>query len=114
MLRRPDVIRAYEIASTRRAALRHRTHQVRLDAISPEAMDVMEVTVETGSACENQTMRDIRWPEESLIASIRRGRKVFIPHGATRLMAGDVLVVVGHEEAIKTIFRLCTIQIETD
>jgi CIC family chloride channel protein len=110
MLHRSDVVRAYEIASTRRAALRHRTHQVRLDAISPEAVNVTEMVVEAGSACEGQTMRDIRWPEESLIASIRRGRKVFIPHGETLLQAGDVLVVVGNEEAIQSVSRLCSFQ----
>ena len=35
ILRRADVIRAYDIALTRRTAARHAAKQVRLDAFSP-------------------------------------------------------------------------------
>jgi hypothetical protein len=45
------MVRAYDTALTRRAALRHRAHQVRLGAISDERMDVTEMIVEAGALC---------------------------------------------------------------
>lgn len=66
-----------------------------------------EIIVKSGSVCAGRSMKGIEWPQESLIAPVRRGRKVFIPHGDTRLEARDVLVMVGNEAAIQSISRLC-------
>ncbi len=107
VLRRADVIRSYEIALARRAALRHRTQQVRLDAVSPESVDVIEVVVESGSRCEFRLMKDIPWPHDCIIATLRRGRLVLIPHGDTILKAGDVLAVVAEGAARQEVFQLC-------
>jgi chloride channel protein, CIC family len=107
VLRRSDVIRSYEIALARRASLRHRTQQVRLDAVSPETVDVIEVAVEPGSKCERMAMKDIPWPQQCIIATLRRGRQVLIPHGDTVLEAGDVLAVVAEGEVRQEVFRLC-------
>jgi chloride channel protein, CIC family len=107
ILRRSDVIRSYEIALARRASLRHRTQQVRLDAVSPETVEVIEVVVETGSLCASRPMKDIPWPQTCIIATLRRGRQVLIPHGDTVLEAGDVLAVVAEGEVRQEVFRLC-------
>lgn len=46
------------------------------------------------------------WPEDSVVASVRRGRQVLIPHGETALYAGDVVVVLASEQAGNEIRRL--------
>ncbi len=109
-LRRNDIIRAYEIANTRRAALRHRVQQIRLDAFSPDQVNITEVTVQPGSACANHLVYEIKFPKESMIATLRRGRRTIIPRGDTLLQPGDELVIVADGEAKQVIEALCSPQ----
>jgi Trk K+ transport system NAD-binding subunit len=48
-----------------------------------------------------------------VIASIRRGQHVIIPHGSTVLRAGDVLVVVNNGPITSEFAVLCEQQRET-
>jgi CIC family chloride channel protein len=105
VLRRTDLVRAYDIALTRRAAMRHRVHQVRLGAFSD--VSVEEVTVEAGAPGAGRRVSEIDWPRDCVIATLRRGRQVLIPHGNTVLKVGDVLVVVVEGEASKALQRVC-------
>jgi len=107
ILRRVDVIHAYSIALSRRTEKRLREHSYRLDAFTPVDVDVTEITVEAGSEVDGKSMSEIQFPSESVIASVQRGRKVLIPHGSTRLTAGDVLIAVVGEDAREQIARLC-------
>lgn len=109
-LRRNDIIRAYEIAITRRTALRHRVQQIRLDAFSPEQVNITEITVQPGSACANHLVNEIKFPKESMIATLRRGRRTIIPRGDTLLRPGDELVVVTDGQAKQVIEALCSPQ----
>jgi CIC family chloride channel protein len=107
MLRRADIIHAYDIALTRRAHQRHQAYQVKLDAITPERVDVIDVGVELEAPCAGKKMSEIPWPRECLIASVRRGKDVFIPHGETVIKSGDVLVVVANGQARQEVLQLC-------
>lgn len=107
VLRRTDVIHAYDIALTRRVAQRHQEHAVRLDALTPARMDVSDVVVERGAPVVDKLMKNIPFPRECVIASVRRGGQVFIPRGETALRTGDVLVVVAEGAAREEIQRLC-------
>jgi len=106
LLRRTDVVRAYDIALTRRAAWRHQASQARLGAF--EGLTVDEVVVGAGSPCAGHTVGEIAWPRECVIASLRRGRRVLIPHGDTVLQAGDALVVVAEGDAREAVRQLCS------
>lgn len=110
MLRRSDVIRAYDIALTRRAALKHSAQQVRLGAVSPEQVGLLELTIEAGAPCDGQLMKSVNWTHDCVIASLRRGREVVIPHGDTLLKTGDVLVAVIDEKVRDEVIRICTQQ----
>ncbi len=107
VLRRADVIHAYEIALTRRVSQRHREHAVRLDALTPARVNVSDVVIQPFAAAAGKKMKDIPFPPACLIASVRRGREVFIPRGETTLQAGDVLVVVAEGEARQAVLQLC-------
>lgn len=107
MLGRADIIHAYDIALTRRMTQRHREHAVRLDAITPARVEVTDVMVEAGSQCEGKNMREIPFPRECVIASVRRGGNVFIPRGSTILKGGDILVIVAQGEARQDVLRMC-------
>ena len=107
VLRRADVIRSYEIALVRRASQRHRAEEIHLDAMTPERVLVANVAVADGAMCDGKQMKAIHWPEGSLIASVRRRNKVFIPHGDTTIKAGDILVVVAEAEVRDQVAALC-------
>jgi len=107
VLRRTDVIHAYDLALTRRITQRHQEHAVRLDALTPTRVDVSDVAVEIGAAAADKPMKEIPFPRECVIASVRRGGQVFIPRGETVLRAGDVLVVVAEGTAREAVVRLC-------
>ncbi len=108
VLRRADVIHAYDIALTRRVTQRHQEHAVRLDALTPTRVDVSDIVVEIGAPAAGKCMNEIPFPRECVIASVRRGGQVFIPRGETRLQAGDLLVVVAEGAARTEAQRLCS------
>lgn len=108
VLRRADVIHAYDIALTRRVTQRHQEHAVRLDALTPTHVDVSDIVVEIGAPAAGRCMNEIPFPRECVIASVRRGGQVFIPRGETRLQAGDLLVVVAEGAARTEAQRLCS------
>lgn len=105
VLRRTDLLRAYDAALTKRAVTRHRQDQVRLSTLGE--VGVQEFTVAAGAPCANRRIMEVRWPAECVIASVRRGRQVLVPHGDTLLLTGDVLVVVAGELASREVSRLC-------
>jgi len=106
LLRSNDIVRAYDLALTRREQIRHRAHQERLSNV--EDVNVEKIMVESGSPCANKQIRAVAWPRETIIATVRRGRKIFIPDGDTILKVGDVLVVVADIEMREHIQRLCS------
>ncbi len=110
VLRRSDAIRAYDIALARRAAVRHRAQQTRLDAATPERLRVSEVVIQPGAPCAGKRVREIDWPGDCMIASLRRGRQVIIPHGETILQPGDVLAAISQESDQAALIELCTRQ----
>lgn len=52
-----------------------------------------EVHIEAGHEWSEKRLCDIEMPPHHLVVMIRRGKKVLIPDGATRIHAGDVLVM---------------------
>jgi chloride channel protein, CIC family len=107
LLRRNEIVRAYDAALTRRAAKRHSVQSVRLDSLVPPGVQVEAFRVMANSACVNQTVSAVAWPRECVLVSLRRGRDVMIPHGDTLLQAGDNLVVAGNTEALHLAQQLC-------
>ena len=106
VLRRTDLVRAYDIALTRRTERRHSAQQVRLGIFA--GAQVIELTIAPQAVCANQRVGAIQWPRECVLASVRRGRQVLIPHGDTLLRAGDVLAIVAEDSARLELQRLCT------
>jgi CIC family chloride channel protein len=106
MLRRTDLVKAYDVALTRRAAIRHRAQQVRLGAFS--GVHVEEIVISANAPCVNKRLIDVKWPRESVIATVRRGRRVIIPHGDTVLRVGDVMVIAIEGDAKAEVLKLCS------
>jgi monovalent cation:H+ antiporter, CPA1 family len=70
-------------------------------------VDVHEFTIDPGSVCTNQRVRDLPWPPNSIIASLRRDEQLLIVRGDSVLLAEDILMVVADDVALEEIHRLC-------
>lgn len=70
---------------------------------APQTMqqrDVIELAVCSGSVIEGKAIRDILWPENTLLVDIKRGEEQIIPHGDTRIKAGDFLYILSSNENV--------------
>ena len=56
-----------------------------------------EVPVMVDSPLVEKAIRDIQWPQEIIIATVRRGAKEIIARGDTVIRSGDILIVVCDE-----------------
>lgn len=108
MLRRTDLVRAYDIALTRRAKMRHQAQQIRLGTYG--GVSVEELVISATAPCANKRVGQVAWPRDCVLASVRRKRQIMIPRGDTMLRADDVLVVVVEGEAREAVRRLCRSQ----
>ncbi|HID08406.1 MAG TPA: hypothetical protein EYP10_14810, partial [Armatimonadetes bacterium] len=49
----------------------------------------------------NRLMREVQLPGDVLVLSVNREGEIIIPHGGTKLQAGDILTLIGTEEAVR-------------
>lgn len=62
---------------------------------------MVEVPVEMGCPIAGKEVREIEWPEGTLLAGIRRGNKEIVPNGRTHILAGDYLMLLSTESTYK-------------
>lgn len=65
---------------------------------SPKVMT--EVYVALGSELAGKSIKNILWPENCLLVSIKRGEKEIIPKGMTKVLAGDFIYVLTDESHV--------------
>ncbi len=106
MVRRNDIVRAYEVGITNREEARLRTGSRYIRDISGFA--TTQIRVEAGSACAGHRMSEIHWPQECIIAAIRRRGQSIIPHGDSKLQAGDIIVAVTEGLSLQVVLDLCS------
>ena len=56
--------------------------------------NVIELAVCSGSPIDGRLIKEINWPEHTLLVDVKRGESDLIPIGDTRLRAGDFLYVL--------------------
>lgn len=70
-------------------------------------LEMREMVVDPGSACDGQRVRYIPWPEHFVIASVQRGSQTIVASGETLLMAGDTLNTLANEKAFREARGFC-------
>jgi CIC family chloride channel protein len=97
MFRRPSVVRAYghALGGTAARSMYRERHRVR----SHPGASFFEIPIPAGSPAHGAHVRDLQWPEEATLVSVRRNERVIVPHGDTRLETGDVITGFGAGEA---------------
>ncbi|MBF0280475.1 MAG: chloride channel protein [SAR324 cluster bacterium] len=91
LVRRIDIIRAYNKAILKKAQKQHQSELVRLDKL--DGASLVEVEISANSHVAGKRVREIDLPSQSLIVSVRRGRKLRVVNGYTLLQAGDKVMV---------------------
>ncbi len=94
LIRRQDLLRAYNLALTNRARVQHRMEQLQLRNI--DHTEFVEIEIRPNSPCVNKTIADLadQLPYDAVMVSIRRpSGLVQVVHGDTRFEAGDYITV---------------------
>lgn len=72
---------------------------------------ILEERVQPGPAL-GRRIDELRLPGDALVILVRRGQKVIIPHGSTRLARNDIVTLVGERQDVE--FARCVIAGEVD
>jgi len=102
MFRRGDVVKAYHIGLG--AATGVQMARDRLRRKTEPGVSFFEVQVP--QRLSRSLLKDVNWPQDCTLVSVRRRTVVYVPRGSTRLEAGDVVTVFGTAEAKKQLVEL--------
>jgi CIC family chloride channel protein len=107
VVRRNDIVRAYEVGVTRREEVRNRSEIIR--KFESTAAGFVDFTIQPGSNALGKRIADLDVPREAVLVSVRRGRELVIPHGDTILQENDVITALCEQknrEKLKAKFLL--------
>jgi len=68
--------------------------------------DILEYTLDENSRAVNRHLRDLRMPENAVVALIARGERIVPPRGSTELLAGDHVFIVLHPRVRPVVDRM--------
>jgi CIC family chloride channel protein len=106
LLRRRDIVQAYNHAISKKA---HDQHQVECLRVSKlDDADFIHLTIPPDAPCAGQRISELELPEACLIVSVRRGRKLMVPHGYTKLRQEDRLTVIADNDCLPIVEKRLT------
>jgi CIC family chloride channel protein len=112
LIRRSDLVTAYQRAVTTSLASQQRAELRRLRDLA--GTNLIEARVTEHSAAAGHAVREIDWPRHTLLTSIQRAGELIMPNGATRLQAGDVISAIVEDEYIARVRALLTAAADVD
>lgn len=74
-------------------------------SISDGTVEAVELSVGEHSRVVDHPLSDIRLPQDSLIVSVSRDERAFVPNGDTVLMAGDIVVAIARHDQFAKLER---------
>ncbi len=103
IVRRADIIRAYNHAIVNRAHHQHRAEVLRLGKL--DGASFVHIDIPSHSPAVGRRVSDISLPSECLVVSVRRGRKLQVVHGYTVLQSGDKVTVFADTDCVPVIYE---------
>lgn len=91
LLSRADIIGAYSSALARQAQLDLDLQRLRIG--NPAGTRFLEYHVREHSPLAARRVKDLALPADCLVVSLRRGGEIKVPHGDTRILPGDHLLI---------------------
>jgi CIC family chloride channel protein len=101
VVRRSDIIRAYDRAIAARAQHQHRAELLRLGQV--DGTNFLHLRIPSDSSAVGHRISELKLPEECLIISVRRGRKLHMAHGSTVLAGGDQVAVFASSDCAREV-----------
>jgi CIC family chloride channel protein len=98
VVRRNDIVRAYEVGAVRREEMRRRAETSRLTGETQA--EFVDIPLVPGSPVVGKTVAELHLPRETVLVSIRRGHELIIPHGDTPLQANDIITALCKREYV--------------
>ncbi len=92
IIARNDIIHSYQRAILQRQEMQRRSERCRLGHLT--GTECIELKVQPGSKVAGKRVKDIKWPKDSLLISIRKSQKQKLPHGDDLLNPGDVVIAL--------------------
>ncbi len=105
VIRRQDIIQAYNLALTRRVGIEHRTKQ--METLHTERTEFVEIFLNLNDIAVGQTIQTLasKFPKDCILVSIKRDGRLIIPHGNTVLQTGDHITAFVRSKNAKSLFR---------
>lgn len=103
LVRRADIVQAYQRAVTRNLAAQQR-EQSRLRNLGGTHFVDLRVTPNAPAA--GRAVRDVDWPERTILISVSREGELIMPHGDTRLEPDDEVTVLTASEETDAVREL--------
>jgi CIC family chloride channel protein len=101
MIRRQDIVRAYNHAIVKRAQHQHQAETLRLGKL--DGAGFTHISIPPGAPAAGRRVSEVNLPDDCLIVSVRRGRKLYIAHGNTQLQPGDLATVFASDECLSEV-----------
>lgn len=98
VVRRNDVVRAYNHGLSRRGEELQRAEELGLGQV--DNLSLVQIHIRKGSPSAGSSVRQIDLPEDCLMVSLRRGDKQQVVRGSTVLEAGDIVTLVAQQSSI--------------
>jgi CIC family chloride channel protein len=92
VFRRADVVRAYDRGIERTVSDRLARDAGRLRDVT--GLGTVRLVIAPGSAVAGATVRDVQWPERTILTGVQRGTTAIVPGGDTVLTEDDVVVAI--------------------
>ncbi|MEE4240106.1 MAG: chloride channel protein [Desulfopila sp.] len=111
VISRSDILRAYDVGIVRKQRGQIVEGQVALRGLKENGF--VEFVLKEEDNCNRALVKDLPLPETLNLVSIKRGGKIIIPRGNTRLQSGDVVTVFGklHDvNNLKDLLNSCELQ----
>jgi CIC family chloride channel protein len=92
MIRRSDIVRAYQVGIGRRLDLQERADKLRLGKLT--GTEFIAIAIEPGSLAIGKRVGELSLPEGCLLTTARRGNKVILLHGNSTIRENDRIVAL--------------------
>lgn len=97
VVRRQDIMHAYNVAMARKTRDQHVAERVRLQTLT--GAHVLSFHIRKGSPHEGRTIASVNWPPEAAVVSVERKGRLIVPHGHTVLQHNDTVTVIADPQS---------------
>lgn len=104
MIRQSDIVRAYDMAISRRAEIQHRARRIQLRNI--DGTEFVDITLTDADRAVGKSLGELSvgLPEACLLVSVRRNGRMMIPHGDTVFQSHDSITVFVRSQDVEKLY----------